>query len=151
MLSAATAGWFEVAYIPKPMMVIFLIGAVIVDFITGLIRSWNKGVATSSTGFRKTVTKVGGYCGAIIGMWLLANILGIMYEKPPINYSFIVNGTIGFISFIELYSIFENISDLFPNQNLFRSFLKGIMKFLKNKIENDGPLKQLEDEKDDNK
>jgi phage-related holin len=153
LLSAFAYGWFEVVAIPQPMLMVFLFGAITFDFITGIIKSMNKGVIATSVGFRKTVTKIGGYSGTIIAMWILANMLGMMNKgnKDAMDYSFLVNGTIGFITFIEIYSILENVSELFPNKSLIRGFLNTIMKFLKNKIESENPIKQLEDEQESNK
>jgi phage-related holin len=148
-LTGFVAGWFEVYFLPKPMLLFFLFGAILVDFITGLVKSWSKGVATSSSGFRKTVMKLGGYLGAIIGMWFMSNVLMLMYPQKVVDYSVLVNGTIGFLTFIEFYSIFENVYEFNPNSYLSRFFIKRVMRLLKGKLENDHPIKNIEDEKQD--
>lgn len=146
LLSGVATGWFEVYFLPKPMMLFFLIGAIVVDFITGLIKSWGKGDATTSTGFRQTVSKLTGYIGAIIGMWFLANMLSLMYPQKVVDYSVLVNGTIGFLTFIELYSIFENVYEINPNSYLSRFFIRRVIKFLRGKLDNEHPLKDFDDD-----
>lgn len=148
-LTGMAYGWFEVTAIPKPMLLFFLFGAMAVDFITGLLKSWGLGLATSSSGFRKTVSKVGMYAGAIMGMWFIANMLGLMYPTKTVDYSVLVNGSIGFITFIEIYSIFENIYQISPNGQLSRLFIKPVLKFLKGKLENNHPLKDIDNGKQD--
>lgn len=140
-----TFHWFEVAAMPKPMLLFFLFGAITVDFITGLIKSWTLGKATTSIGFRKTVSKLSTYVGAIIGIWFLANLFNMMYET---DYSLLVNGALFFLSFIELYSVFENLYQIAPKSLLSIYFIKPILKFLKGKLENNHPIKNIEDGKE---
>lgn len=135
-LSAITIGWLEVAALPNPNLIVILFGVMIVDFITGLIKSWKKGESTSKVGFVKSVTKIGVYTGAIMGVWLLANLLAQLYLQSTVDYTLFVNWTIGFLSFIELYSIFENIYETDPESKVSKKFVKPILKFLKGRIDN---------------
>lgn len=135
-------GWFEVIAVPKPMLLLFLLGAILVDFITGIVKSWSKGKPTTPVGFRKTVTKLGTYVGSILGVWILVNILNTAYTTS-FDYTVIINGSIGFLTFIEVYSVFENIYEIDPNSLLSRKFIKPILKFLKGKLDSSHPLDDL--------
>lgn len=148
LAAGAAWGWFEIVAVPKPMLLVLLFGAIIIDLLTGLIKSWNLGKATSSTGFRKTVTKVGAYVGVILGVWFLSNIMNGMYETA-FDYAVFVNACIGFLTFIEIYSIFENVYEIDPNSLLSKKFIKPILKFLKGKLDNNPISKLTKDESDE--
>ncbi len=140
-------GWLEIAFLPKPMLVFYLGGAMAVDLLTGLIKSWKMGQATKSSGFRKTVIKISTYVSTIIGVWLLANLMSQLY--PKLDYSSMVNITIGFLSFIELYSVFENIFAIDPDGALSRYIVKPVLGFLKGRLDRN-PFSNLpKEDKDD--
>lgn len=139
-LTALSWGWFEVIALPKPMLLVFLFGAMIVDFITGLVKSWRKGESTTSNGFRRTVTKMCTYMGAIVGVWLLANLMNATVAE--FDYTVFVNSSIGFLTFIEIYSIFENIYEIDPGSLLSKKFISPILRFLKGKLK-DNPINHL--------
>jgi len=139
-LSSFAWGWFEVIAIPKLMLLFFLFGAMLVDFVTGLMKSWRLGIATSSNGLRKTVTKICTYAGAITGVWLLANLMNASVFK--FDYTVFVNSSIGFLTFIEIYSIFENVYEIDPNSLLSKKFIAPILKFLKGRLEQN-PINKL--------
>lgn len=153
MLSAFAWGWFEVVALPKPMLIFFLFLAIIIDLITGLIKSWGQGQVTTSAGFRKTVSKLLTYVAVIIGVWILANLISMGYNTG-LDYVILVDGSIGFLTFIETYSIFENIYEASPNSLLSKKFIKPILKFLKGKINShpiDDIIKNSEDATDEEK
>lgn len=129
LLTATLFGLVEVAFLPNWQLVYYLVGAMAIDLLTGLIKSWNLGKNTTSIGFRKTVTKVVMYVSIITGTWVLANLLSQMYDKA--DYSPLVNLTIGFLSFIELYSVFENVYTISPSSTLSRYIAKPFLKLLR--------------------
>lgn len=128
LLTASLFGLVEVAFFPNWQLVWLLIAAMFIDLLTGLIKSWNLGKATTSIGFRRTVTKLVTYVSIITGMYVLAHLLGHMYGGA--DYSPLVNLTTGFLSFIELYSVFENIYAIAPNGMLARKLVRPILKRL---------------------
>lgn len=134
LLTAFAWGWFEVVAVPKPMLVFFLFLSILLDLITGLIKSWSKNGYTTSVGLRKTVYKLLSYLAVIIGVWILTNLMNLTYDVG-FDYVIIVDGTIGFLTFIELYSIFENIYSANPKTLLSRKLIKPILKLLKGKID----------------
>lgn len=148
MLAGMGFGWFEVVALPKPMLLVLLLGAMVVDLITGLIKSWMLGKATTSAGLRKTVAKVGVYVGVILGVWFLANILDNMDGDRGIDYTWFVNSSIGFLTFIEVYSVFENVYAIDPNSIVSRKFVKPVLKFLRGKL-NEHPIDNLKTDTDE--
>lgn len=149
LLSAFAWGWFEVEFIPRPMRVFFLGAAMAIDLASGLVKSWKKGDATSSQGFQRTVIKLTRYSSVIIATWFLANVMGSM-SPGKVDYSFLVNGCIGFLTFIEIYSIFENVYEIDPTGPLSRWFVGPALKFLRGKLKNN-PFNQLNDDNEDSK
>lgn len=146
LLAGMATGLVELLIVPKPMLVLCLIGSMILDLLTGLLKSWKNGQATTSSGFRKTVTKTGTYVGVILGMYLLATMLNTLHPQDAFSYIHLVNGTISFLVFIELYSIFENAYEIDPNSFLSKYLIKRVLKFLKGNLENNHPIKNVEDD-----
>ena len=136
LLLAAGVAWLEVIVIPNPVLIFVLLGAMMIDLLTGLLKSWNEGKATTSNGFRKSVIKFTTYACAIIGMWFLAVLLKQMYGG--FDYTILVNLTICILSLIELYSVFENVNAISPNSMLSKYLAKPVLKGLR------GLLKQAD-------
>lgn len=149
LLAAIVVGGIEVLFLPNPQLIFYLLGAMVVDLLTGLLKSWDSGVATTSTGFRKTVIKLGVYSCVILATWLLANLLSSIYGK--LDYAPMVNMVIGFLSFIELYSVFENIYAMAPNSALSRYIAKPFLKFLKGLLDRADQNLNSNDPDNDNK
>ncbi len=143
-LASVAWGWLELAFFPKPMLLFFLAGTMIIDLITGLVKSWKNGVATNYQLLQKTVIKITMYCSVIISAWIMVNIFNTI-NKSDINYAIFVNGLIGVLSFIELYSIFSNIYEIDPKGPLSLYVVGPILKLLKSKL-NNNPIHQLENE-----
>lgn len=145
LLLAGGFAFLEVAILPNPLLIFVLAGAMLVDFLTGLLKSWEAKKATTSSGFRKSVVKVTVYCSAITAIWLAAVLLTAMY--PGMNYTKLVDWMISVLSLIELYSVFENIYSMAPNSKLSRWIAKPILKKLKGVIdEADKDLNASDDE-----
>lgn len=121
--------------IPNSWLLILLSLAMFVDLITGLMKSWHEGKATTSSGLRKTAIKLGSYVSIVMVVWLFVNILSVAYKSEHFDYSFFVNITIAFLAFIELYSILENLYILNPKNRFFRNLVRWLMKFLKGRMD----------------
>ena len=148
--AAITAGffsWFTIEYFPSAMLFFWLLIAMLGDFITGLLKSWKKGSHTSSEGLRRSITKVLSYCGAILVIMTLVNVIGLVDDGNKYDLAIIINGLMGFIVFVELYSICENITEAYPESPLVKYFIIHIMSFLRGRFES---LKSKVDEKTDN-
>ena len=148
LLSAFAWGWFEVEFIPAPMRIFFLGAAMAIDLASGLVKSWKNGHITTSAGFQRSVVKLSRYCSVIIATWFLANILGTV-SPANIDYAYMVNGTIGFLTFIEIYSIFENVYEIDPTGPLSRYLVGPVLKILKGNMNRFNPFNKLNDHDND--
>jgi len=131
---ATSFAWFSVKYVPSLMIFFWLVIAVLGDLFTGLLKAWSKNQATTSTGLRRTATKIGSYCGAVVVVVILVNMLGFVDYENKYNLEILINGLVGFMVFIELYSICENISEAYPNSPLTKWLIIPMMKKLKGKL-----------------
>ena len=135
--AAITAGffsWLTIEYVPSAMLFFYLLVAMLGDFVTGLLKSWKKGQHTSSEGLRRSVTKVLSYMGAILVIMVMVNVIGLVDEGNKYDLAMIINGLMGFIVFVELYSICENITEAYPESPLVKYFIIHIMTFLRGRF-----------------
>lgn len=142
IITAGFFSWFSIEYVPSAMLFFYLLIAMLGDFITGLLKSWKKGKHTSSEGLRRSVTKVLSYIGAILVIMVMVNVIGLVDDGNKYDLAMIINGLMGFIVFVELYSMCENISEAYPESPLVKWLIMPIMKFLRGKLENN-PLNQI--------
>lgn len=133
VIASAGATWFSVKHLPPAMLFVYLTAAIVFDLITGLIKSWKKGIATSSIGFRATVTKLGMYSAVIVGGIIIVNVLGINGNDSNVVPMF-MKWLMSFLIFIECYSIFENVSETYPDSMLTKFLIDPILKLLKGKL-----------------
>jgi phage-related holin len=137
--------WFMIKYLPAPMAMFWLASAMILDLITGLLKAWSKEICSTSTGFRKTIIKIGTYSTTIVVVVILINMIGFMDVNNTYPLQVLVNGLIGFMTFIELYSVCENISLAYPRSPLTQYMIHPILKFLKGRLKNN-PINKLNPE-----
>lgn len=82
--------------------------AIGIDFLTGIVKAKLKGVARTSSGFRKTITKVMQYVIPVL-------IMAFMAKRIP-EHKELLNRATGylmmFIIYIEVTSIFENLYEI---------------------------------------
>lgn len=116
------------------MLLFWLAVAVFADLITGLLKSWTQGLSTTSTGLRKTIIKIGSYVGTVVMVVVLVNLVSIVDVNNNINLMFLLDALMGFMVFIELYSICENIDQAYPNSPLSKYMITPILKFLRGKL-----------------
>lgn len=136
LLAGMFFSWLSIKYLPSAMIVFWLVASVALDLITGVLKAWSKGEATSSTGLRRTVVKIGSYVGTIVMVIILVNLIGIVDVDNKYNLTVLIDGLTGFMVFIELYSICENISEAYPNSPLVKYMIGPIIKMLKGKLAN---------------
>lgn len=141
---------FTIQYIPTLAHLFWLCLAVVLDLITGLLKAWSKGQVTTSSGFRKTIIKIGSYVGTVVGFVILVNVMSMYADNKNIDLSFLINWLMGFMIFIELYSVFENIDAAYPDSIFSKYISSPILKLLKGKLK-DSPFTSLgqKDTKDD--
>jgi hypothetical protein len=135
VLSTSFATWFSIKYVPAPMLFFWLVIAVAGDLFTGLLKSWSKGTSTRSVGLRKTIMKIGIYVLTIVGVIVLVNMIGLADKGNSIDLTYLIDFLLGFMVFIEIYSMFENISEAYPDSLLVKYLVAPIMKLLKGRLE----------------
>lgn len=137
MLAATAATWFSIKYTPAPMLFVYLSGAIIADLITGLLKSWKKGKATTSIGLRATITKMGVYSMVIVGSIIIVNVLHINSgaSEDSTLLLHLMNWLLSFMVFIECYSVFENVGEAYPNSLFVKYVVNPVLKLLKGRLE----------------
>lgn len=149
-ITGAGFAWFSIKYLPSAMLLFWLVLSIGLDLITGVLKAWSKGESTTSTGLRKTVVKIGSYVGTVVMVIILLNLIGIVDTTNRFNLTILIDALMGFMVFIELYSICENIDAAYPNSPLSKYMITPILKFLKGKI-NNNPITALgKNNSDDN-
>lgn len=134
-IGAGLFSWFTIEYFPSAMLFFWLLTAMLGDFITGLLKSWRKGKHTTSEGLRRSITKVLSYMGAILVIMVMVNVIGLVDDGNTYDLAMVINGLMGFIVFVELYSICENISEAYPESPLVKYFIIHIMTFLRGRFD----------------
>lgn len=135
-IGAGLFSWFTIEYLPSAMLFFWLLTAMLGDFITGLLKSWRNGKHTTSEGLRRSITKVLSYMGAILVIMIMVNVIGLVDNGNTYDLAIVINGLMGFIVFVELYSICENISEAYPESPLVKYFIIHIMTFLRGRFDN---------------
>lgn len=142
LILAIFFSWLSVRYLPSAMLLIWLALAVFIDLITGLLKAWSKGETTTSNGLRKTIVKIGSYVGTIVMVIILVNVVETVGFSTKFDLTILIDTLLGFMVFIELYSICENIEEAYPNSPLTLYMMRPILKFLKGRIK-DNPITSL--------
>lgn len=140
---ASSFTWITVKYVPSAIILFWLVIAVFFDLVTGLLKAWSKGQGTTSTGLRKTIVKIGSYVGTVVMVCIMVNVIGFVDISNRLDLTILIDALLGFMVFIELYSICENITEAYPNSPLARYFLAPVIKFLKGKLKNNHPLNNV--------
>lgn len=150
LLVIASTGfaWFSIKYLPSAMLLFWLVISVALDLVTGLLKAWSKGQTTTSTGLRKTIIKIGSYVGTVVMVVVLVNLVGLVDVTNKFDLTVLIDSLMGFMVFIELYSICENIDAAYPDSPLSKYMITPILKFLKGKLKNN-PITSLGKNKPD--
>ncbi len=118
--------FIKLTFLPNITMLGWVFFAVLVDFITGVIKAkMNKQLLTSG-GFRQTSIKCLQYIGLIVG----GIIIGNSFEKQSDIVKWVNDGLLMFILYVEVYSIFENLYALNPNSKIATMIFKPAMRIL---------------------
>lgn len=116
---------------PTFSLFFIVLGAVILDFITGITKAKFKNVERTSEGFRKTVVKLMQYTIPIFVLWVGS-------KRVP-GYEATLKQICGwlmlFILYIEVTSIFENLYEIDKTSTISKFLYKPVLKILKFGIE----------------
>jgi phage-related holin len=118
--------FIKLAFIPNAELLGWVFIAILVDFITGIIKSKLLKIPITSSGFRKSVTKTLQYLGMIICGMILVNSIK---EKNELTI-WIHDGMLMFIIYVEVYSILENLYKMSPDSKAAVIVYKPLMALL---------------------
>jgi len=119
-------------WVPSGSLFVVVLAAMILDFITGVIKAIFAKEQRTSEGYRRTIVKFTQYGGAILVSMILnymvAENLKLQGLEPYISN--LTNGVMVFILFIETTSVLENISEI-DNKTPFSKYcIKPLLKIL---------------------
>lgn len=133
---------------PSLPLLSWMVVAIIVDFITGVIKAVMKGEARTSRGYRRTITKFLQYGGSLAIGIILAN--AARYKDMPAMQQFmgfLNDGMVVFIIYIEVTSIFENIYECDKTSPISKYVIKPLLNLFTFQLKNN-PLTKLENDAD---
>lgn len=152
MKSATLAGIFTLLnatfnWIPSTSLLMTMGLAIVLDFVTGVIKAVVLKNDRTSEGYRRSVVKFTQYGGAVLVSMLLSYLAEqnqqFIQLQTYINY--LGNGLLSFIIFIEATSVFENMYAIDNKTPFSRYFIKPLLKILTFQIANN-PLTKIKDE-----
>lgn len=97
--------WFDFFMTPSLSLMGVMIGAVVLDLITGIVKAKFLKVARTSTGLRRTVVKISQYAVPVLVFWVAGKFIPEYKERLQQAGGFLMM----FIVYIECTSIFENL------------------------------------------
>jgi len=122
--------------------------ALVLDFITGVIKSVALKIAITSWGFRKTIIKFLQYGGAILIGIFLSSVMAYKGLGTELGLpKYIVDVLVVFIIYIELVSILENLTQMDNKSPIATKILKPLHKLLTFQL-NNNPIKKLYDSRE---
>jgi len=142
LILSGAFSWVVIKYLPSPMAVFWLVGATLLDLLTGLLKAWSKKMCSTSIGFRRSIIKFGSYCAIVVVVTMFTNLIGVVDDNNKYNLSILIDALLGFMTFVELFSVCENVSLAFPNHPMTQYFIKPLMKILKGRFDNNPMLKK---------
>lgn len=131
----------QLKFLPNMELLVWISAAILCDFVTGIIKARILNSVRNSTGFRRTITKVVQYFGAIA----LGIIIGNTSKSLPhadILVPLFGNGLQMLILYIEITSILENMYAIDKESKFSRFFTKPLLNFFTFQIKNN-PATQL--------
>lgn len=137
LLLAASVTILKAFWFPQASLLLCMVIAIVLDFATGVIKACITGVVRNSDGFRKTVIKFSQYGFAIGVCILLQNVAdnnGLV--KPAEILTWLNDGLVVFIIYIECTSIFENLYECDKRSMISKYFIKPMLSLLTFQIKN---------------
>lgn len=132
--------FIDVMIHPSFNMFFIVMGAIGLDFITGVAKAKFNKVARTSEGYRRTVVKLMQYIIPILVIWISSKrVPGYESTLKEIGGWLML-----FITYIEATSIFENLYDIDKKSVISKYVYKPALKLLKFGIENNPVTKAAE-------
>lgn len=136
-------------FLPTPNLLLVMGVAIVLDFLTGILKSVILKKVRTSEGYRKTVIKFTQYGGSVVVGMLLKYIGAMNSDMANIaQYAeYLTDGLVIFIIFIELTSVLENVYAI-DQETPFSKYLVGpLLKLLTFQIKNN-PVTKLKNPDD---
>lgn len=118
--------FIKFTFMPSIKILGWVFFAVLIDFITGVLKAKLAKQQLTSGGFRQTAVKCLQYFGLIIG----GVIMGNSFEQDSQVVHWVNDGMLLFILYVEVYSIFENLYAMNPNSKVASMIFKPMMTIL---------------------
>ena len=140
------------SFLPTGTLTIAMTAAIVLDFITGIIKASFKNEARTSQGYRKTVVKFIQYGGAVCVGTLLKYLMIMRGDKglealtPYMDY--LNDGLLIFIIFIEVTSVLENMYAIDNKSPFAIYFIKPMLSLMTFAIKNN-PINKPKEQKQD--
>lgn len=132
--------FIDVMIHPSFNMFFVVLGAILLDFITGIAKAKFQKIARTSEGYRRTVVKLMQYIVPILVIWIASKrVPGYESTLKEIGGWLML-----FITYIEATSIFENLYDIDKKSVISKYVYKPALKLLKFGIENNPVTKAAE-------
>lgn len=132
-------------FLPSGSLILVMGLGIVLDFLTGIIKSVVLKEARTSQGYRKTIVKFTQYGGSVLVGMLLKYIGSKNSDMANISVyaDYLTDGLVIFIIFVEITSVMENIYAI-DKETPFSKYLVGpLLKILTFQIKNN-PVTRLE-------
>lgn len=152
ILSVSILLFLKIAFLPSVSLLFYMAIAMVIDFITGIVKAKMQGQIRTSAGYRKTVVKFLQYGGSIAAGIVLANLSQEKGgESLKLLLSYVNDGLLVFIIYIEVTSVFENLYAIDNSSVISKMFIAPVLRILTWQINNNPLMKQLkkDSEKDE--
>lgn len=132
--------------LPNLDLLIWMTIAIVLDFVTGILKAIVLKQARTSFGYRATVKKFTEYGGSIAAGIILSNgIIGKTGQHPEL-LQYVNDGLVIYIIFIEVTSVFENIYACDQDSKFAKLVISPILKILTFQLKGT-PLTPISNEK----
>ena len=125
-LFAADWSAFSIVYHPSYNLLAWVLIAMVLDLITGIVKAVMLHKARRSSGFGKTARKFTQYAGSILVSVILMNTF--KQEHPVVQY--VNDGLLILLIYIETTSIFENLYAIDSSSMFARYFIAPVLRLL---------------------
>lgn len=148
ILSIAILLLLKVTFLPSVSLLFYMAVAIILDFVSGIVKAKVLRQVRTSSGYRRSVIKFLQYGGSIAIGLVLANAgEGTTADSFKAMLSYFNDGLILFIIYIEVTSVFENLYAVDNKTLMSRYFIAPVLKILTWQIKNNPVIMQAENNK----
>jgi len=133
--ASSALAFFKLTFLPDANLIVWVLLAVLFDFVTGIIKAIIQKEIRTSSGYRKTVIKLTQYMGAIAVGIILGNVL----PKDTAVLHCLNSGMLIFLLYIEATSIFENLYAIDSSSTFSKYFIAPVLRILTLAVKRSSP------------